>query len=150
MVVGACRRVQFTLLQDPRVFGACTRRPSFRSISTSSSRRFGVWLHPKDTHWASQRLCVQSQSICEQWPGHSSWAFSWELEPSDWRSVSAADRSCSESCSLLGMEFFFGRPFGLVGDSRPPPCNTCRLNISRKKSVQLQTVMQVILNRRVT
>lgn len=33
-------------------------------------------------------------------------------------------RSCSVSCSLVGMEFFFGRPLGLVGDSRPPPCNT--------------------------
>lgn len=65
--------------------------------------------------------------------GHSSWVLSkWELEHSDCWSASAPDLSCSESCSLLGMEFFFGRPFGLVGDSRPPPCNTCRLNISRK------------------
>lgn len=35
-------------------------------------------------------------------------------------------RSCSVSCSLVGMEFFFGRPLGLVGDSRPPPCKTCK------------------------
>ena len=34
-------------------------------------------------------------------------------------------RSCSVSCSLVGMEFFFGLPLGLVGDSRPPPCSTC-------------------------
>lgn len=34
-------------------------------------------------------------------------------------------RSCSVSCSLVGMEFFLGRPLGLVGDSRPPPCSTC-------------------------
>lgn len=35
--------------------------------------------------------------------------------------------SCSESCSPEGMEFFFGRPFGLVGDSSPPPCNTLKI-----------------------
>lgn len=37
-------------------------------------------------------------------------------------------RSCSVSCSLVGMEFFLGRPLGLVGDSRPPPCSTCSVN----------------------
>lgn len=42
-------------------------------------------------------------------------------------SVSLA-RSCSVSCSLVGMEFFLGRPLGLVGDSRPPPCSTCSVN----------------------
>lgn len=35
-------------------------------------------------------------------------------------------RSCSVSCSLVGIEFFLGRPLGLVGDSRPPPCSTCQ------------------------
>lgn len=38
----------------------------------------------------------------------------------------AAGLSCSEACSQLGIEFFLGRPLGLVGDSRPPPCSTCR------------------------
>lgn len=56
---------------------------------------------------------------------HSSWLTSaGEPRLSGGFSASRA-RSCSESCSLLGMEFFLGRPLGLVGDSRPPPCNTC-------------------------
>lgn len=71
------------------------------------------------TCWVSHMSKKQKRRGC-----HSSWVFSWEQEASDWRSVSAADRSCSESCSLLGMEFFFGRPLGFVGDSRPPPCRT--------------------------
>lgn len=57
--------------------------------------------------------------------GHSSWLTSaGEPRLSGGFSASRA-RSCSESCSLLGMEFFLGRPLGLVGDSRPPPCSTC-------------------------
>jgi hypothetical protein len=57
---------------------------------------------------------------------YSSWLVSesGEVEQSDLRSTSR-DLSCSESCSLDGMEFFLGRPFGLVGDSNPPPCRTC-------------------------
>lgn len=60
---------------------------------------------------------------------YSSWLESERVEEelSESRSVSR-DFSCSESCSLVGMEFFFGRPFGLVGDSSPPPCKTCAYN----------------------
>lgn len=58
---------------------------------------------------------------------YSSWfaSESEEAPPSDKRSASRV-LSCSDSCSLLGMEFFFGRPLGLVGDSSPPPCNTLK------------------------
>lgn len=57
---------------------------------------------------------------------HSSWLTSQGApRPSACFSASLA-RSCSVSCSLLGMEFFLGRPLGLVGDSRPPPCSTCQ------------------------
>ncbi len=56
---------------------------------------------------------------------YSSWfaSESEEAPPSDKWSAPCV-LSCSDSCSLVGMEFFFGRPLGLVGDSSPPPCNT--------------------------
>lgn len=65
---------------------------------------------------------TRDRTLCH---AQSSWPLSLaSLGPSAGFSASLA-RSCSVSCSLVGMEFFLGLPLGLVGDSRPPPCSTC-------------------------
>lgn len=85
---------------------------------------------------ATVRAALRVSPPCVPGPGrapHSSWLTSaGEPRPCGGFSASRA-RSCSDSCSLLGIEFFFGRPLGLVGDSRPPPCSTCGAGRGRRK-----------------
>lgn len=139
MAVGGCGLVQLRLPAGPASLWFCMRRlyqtvqlPEGSSTHIFSLPFFWILALSRKMHIERPRGSAFRVRVCADCgPGHSSWVFSeWELEPSDWRSASEVDLSCSESCSLLGMEFFFGRPFGLVGDSRPPPCNTCRSNMS--------------------
>lgn len=96
----------------------------------------------QQARWAAPRGAAGASGTgAGRAPPHSSWLTSaGEPRLSGGFSESRA-LSCSESCSLLGMEFFFGRPLGLVGDSRPPPCNTCEAGRGQRRGNTGETVL---------